>query len=83
VNAARGPPGARIEKTPIAINSPQRSGVWVGWDGGMRFSLHTRPLACGVGYRRTPPHETLEGVSKDLEKGFAGGAAQVRSSLAW
>ena len=39
VNAARGPPGARIEKTPIAINSPQRWGVRVGRDGGMRLYI--------------------------------------------
>ena len=83
MNAARGPPGARIEKTPISNNSPQRWGVWVGRDGGMIFSLHTWPLTCGVDCCRSSSTQTLERVSKDLLKGFVGGAAQVRSSLVW
>ena len=68
MNAARGPPGARIEKTPIAINSPQRWGVWVGRDGGMRFSLHTWPLACGVDCRRSSVTQTLEVIGLDVTK---------------
>ena len=82
VNEARGPPEATIEKTPIAINSTE-VGCVGGADGGMRFSLHTWPLASVGAYRRSSSTQTLEGISKDLLKGFVGGAAQVRSSLLW